>query len=245
MKISRTWIALGTSLSIHVALVLALGIGLMQPRRIVNRVEVNLEGAARPSVPPGVQVPSVVAGPEMPSSSVMPAAASVARRLAVSAPSVVAPTPTSFDVDGELQAPVVAGIPGPTSVAMNVSGGVAGGTGAGSGAGVAGGGQGYQSGGPSSALAGYLNAIRARVDAAKRYPQVAQQRRQEGVVVVTFRLTLEGRLLDAPVVTKSSGFRQLDNAALLAVRRGAPYPSFPLNSKDMKALEIPVKFYLR
>jgi protein TonB len=74
---------------------------------------------------------------------------------------------------------------------------------------------------------------------------MAQQRRQEGVVVVTFRLTFDGRLMDAPLVTRSSGSKQLDNAALLAVRRGAPYPSFPLNPKDMKALEIPVKFFLR
>lgn len=246
MKISRTWIALGASLTIHIAVVLALGIGLMQSRRVVNRVEVNLEGAAVPSLPPGVQAPSPVAGPEMPRPASMPAAASVAPRLAISAPTSTVPTSTSFDDDGALPLQVAGGVPGPTSVPLHAApGGGRGGAGAGSGPGAAGGGQGRRGAGPSSALAGYLNAIRARVDAAKRYPQMAQQRRQEGVVVVTFRLSFDGRLLDEPVVTRSSGFRQLDSAALLAVRRGAPYPSFPLDPKDMKALEIPVKFYLR
>lgn len=246
MKVSRTWIALGLSLTIHITLVLALGMGLMQPHRKINRVEVNLEGASVPSMPPGVQAPTPVAGPEMPNSASLPTATSVAPRLALTAPSVVAASPASFDDDGALPPQVAGGVPGPIGVPLHaVSGGGTGGAGSGSGPGVAGGGQGRQGAGPSSALAGYLNAIRSRVDAAKRYPQMAQQRRQEGVVVVTFRLTLDGRLLDDPVVTRSSGSRQLDSAALLAVRRGAPYPSFPLDPEDMKALEIPVKFFLR
>lgn len=238
--------ALGTSLSIHIGLVLVLGVGLMQPHRVVNRIEVNLEGASVPSRPPGVQAPSPVAGPEIPNSASLPTSTSVAPHLSLKAPSVIAPAPASFDDDGALPPPVAGGVPGPIGVPLHaVSGGGMDGAGSGSGPGVAGGGQGRQGAGPSSALAGYLNAIRARVDAAKRYPQMAQQRRQEGVVVVTFRLTFDGRLMDAPLVTRSSGSKQLDNAALLAVRRGAPYPSFPLNPKDMKALEIPVKFFLR
>lgn len=190
MKISRTWIALGTSLTVHVTLVLALGIGLMQSHRTVNRIEVNLEGAAVPSMPPGVRAPSPVAGPEMPRPASMPVAASVAPRLAMSAPSAIVPTSTSFDDDGALPLQVAGGVPGPTSVPLHaMRGGGSGGAGAGSGPGVAGGGKGRRGTGSSSVLANYINAVRARVDAAKRYPQMAQQRRQEGVVVVTFRLT--------------------------------------------------------
>lgn len=246
MKISRTWIALGASLTINITLVVALGMGLMQPHRMVNRIEVNLEGAVVPSMPPGVQAPTPVAGPEMPRPASMPAAASVAPRLTMAAPSSTVPASTRFDDDGALPLQVAGGVPGPTSVPLHAAHGSGGdGAGSGSGHGVAGGGQGSQGSGPSSALTGYLNAIRMRVDAAKRYPQMAQQRRQEGVVVVSFRLTPDGQLADTPVVTKSSGFRQLDSAALLAVRHGAPYPSFPLDPEDMKVLEIPVRFYLR
>ncbi|ABA89628.1 periplasmic energy transduction protein, TonB-related protein [Syntrophotalea carbinolica DSM 2380] len=245
MKAGRTWLAFGASLAIHLAVVLALGMGLMQPHRLVNRVEVDLEGAAAPSVPAGVRAPSPVAGPEMPQSSSVPSAAAVPAQLAVASQSFNAPTPSSFDPDGELQVPVSGGLPGPTSVALTASGGGSGGMGAGSGPGTQGAGQGRRGSGSASALAGYLNAIRARVDAAKRYPQMAQQRRQEGVATVTFRLTPDGRLAGTPTVTRSSGYRQLDKAALRAVNRGAPYPAFPLDPRQMKALEIPVKFYLR
>jgi protein TonB len=65
------------------------------------------------------------------------------------------------------------------------------------------------------------------------------------VVVVTFRLTVDGRLVDEPVLTRSSGYRQLDAAALRAVSKGAPYPRFPMDPALMKDLVIPVKFYLR
>lgn len=245
MKTPRTWMAFSASLTVHVALVLALGMGLAQPRRAVNRIEVNLEGAITSGMPPSVQAPTPVAGPEKPSSASLPITTSVAPRLAVSAPFSAPPIAVGFDVDGEHQPPIVGGVPGPTSVALRSPGAGENGSGAGSGLGLSGGGQGRQGTGAQSALAGYLNAIRARIDAAKRYPPIAQQRRQEGVVVVTFRLTSDGRLLDTPVVTRSSGFRHLDNAALLAVSRGAPYPVFPLDPDEMKALEIPVKFFLR
>ncbi len=245
MKIPRTWMAFSTSLTVHVALVLALGMGLIQPRRVANRIEVNLEGAITSGMPPSVQAPTPVAGPEMPSPASLPMTTSVAPRLALSVPFSAPPTAVGFDEDGEHQTPVVGGVPGPTSVALRSPGAGANGSDTGSGPGLSGGGQGRQGTGAQSALAAYFNAIRARIDAAKRYPPMAQQRRQEGVVVVTFRLTSDGRLLDAPVVTRSSGFRQLDNAALLAVSRGAPYPAFPLAPGEMKALEIPVKFFLR
>jgi protein TonB len=74
---------------------------------------------------------------------------------------------------------------------------------------------------------------------------MAQQRRQEGTAVVSFRLTPSGELVAEPVVSRSSGYRQLDDAAVRAVSRGAPYPRFPLDPNEMRAIEIPVKFYLR
>lgn len=256
MKIDRTWAALGTSISVHVALVAFLGIGLMQPPRIVNRIEVNLEGATLPGVSPGVVAPSPVAGPEMPGQSSMPAAAAVPVKLSMPTASAMAPTPTRFDPDGALPAVVGGGLPGPTKVALTATagggggggtgpGGGPGGPGVGSGPGTPGSGRGRHGGGSGSALSGYLYAIRARVDAAKRYPQMAQQRRQEGVVVVTFRLTVDGRLVGEPKVTRSSGYRQLDAAALRAVSKGVPYPRFPLDPALMKDIQIPVKFYLR
>ena len=211
MKISRTWIALGTSLTIHIALVLALGISLMQSGRVINRVEVNLEGACHTQYAAGrsSSFPCSRAGN---ASSCVHAGGGIGLLRDWLCQHLLPPCPCrpSFDDDGALPLQVAGGVPGSTSVPLHAArggGGGSGGAGAGSGPGVAGGGQGSRGAGPSTALAGYLNAIRARVDAAKRYPQMAQQRRQEGVVVVTFRLSFDGRLLDEPVVTRSSGFR--------------------------------------
>lgn len=245
MKMRRTWVALGGSLAIHAAVVAVLAVCLMQPHRIVNRVEVDLEGVALPGAPPGLEAPSPVAGPEMHRPASLPSTVSVPTRLAVTPTVTAAPAAPRFDPDGELQAPAIGGVPAPTGVALSVPGGGAGGPGAGNGPGVKGGGEGRRGGGSGSALAGYLHAIRARVDAAKRYPQMAQQRRQEGVAVVTFHLTLDGRLSGTPAIVKSSGYAQLDKAALLAVERGEPYPRFPLDPQEMRPLEIPVKFSLR
>ncbi|APG25216.1 energy transducer TonB [Syntrophotalea acetylenica] len=256
MKFSRTWVAMMVSVGVHVGMVLALAIGMITPVRRVNRIEVDLEGVAMPIMPPDVAAPLPAAGPEMPSLASIPTPAAAPRKLPRPAPVVAmpaqAPAPSLPVADGDFPPAEVGALPGPPSVAMTtgVGGGGDGGAGSasgsgGGGAGLAGGGRGRRGGGSGSALAGYLQAIRARVDAAKRYPQMAQQRRQEGTAVVSFRLTPSGELVAEPVVSRSSGYRQLDDAAVRAVSRGAPYPRFPLDPSEMRAIEIPVKFYLR
>jgi len=79
----------------------------------------------------------------------------------------------------------------------------------------------------ASALQAYLAAIRARIAAAKRYPMMAERRRIQGEVVVSFRLSFDGRLLGEPKVTESSGSNLLDSAAVRAVQRADPFPRFP------------------
>ena len=188
---------------------------------------------------PDVSAPLPEPVPQMPKPVSLPPAAAVPRHLSFSTSSIARPTRPNFNPNKGPSAPVVAHVPAPTAVSLSISGkknmppptqrdeqGKGGSE-------------------DSSPLTSYFNAIRARVDAAKRYPPLAQQRRQEGVVVITFRLTPNGRLSGTPVVTQSSGFLQLDNAALLAISRGAPYPPFPLDPKKMKMLQIPVKFHLR
>ena len=72
----------------------------------------------------------------------------------------------------------------------------------------------------------YFASILARINAAKRYPPSAARRQMEGNVMVSFQLDHLGQLLVDQLV-KSSGFRSLDEAALEAVRRAAPYPRVP------------------
>jgi len=58
----------------------------------------------------------------------------------------------------------------------------------------------------------------------KRYPRGA--RGAHGTVVVRFELNRKGDVI-ASRVTKSSGYRVLDEEALAILRRASPFPSFP------------------
>jgi protein TonB len=241
----KEWLVFSVSLLIHAAVVFLLGAALLQPGRVMNRVEIDLEGAAMPNASLGVASPSPSAAPAAPSAASMPVAAAVPRRMAVPALTMQAPQSSSFDPDGALAAPAVGGLPGALGVPLQARAG-GGGSGSGSGPGSYGGGTGRQGTGRGSALDAYYAAVRYQVDAAKRYPRLAQQRRLQGVVVVGFRLSPDGRLLGEPTVAKSSGSRLLDAAAVRAVRRGAPYPRFPGKPEEMhEVIQVPVRFVVQ
>jgi protein TonB len=55
------------------------------------------------------------------------------------------------------------------------------------------------------------------VDLARFYPPLAKRRREEGVVTVHFSISASGEILDV-AVRRSSGFEDLDQAALAAAR---------------------------
>lgn len=90
----------------------------------------------------------------------------------------------------------------------------------------------------------YLDGIRAKIEGAKRYPPEAVRRRQEGRVVVRFVITAEGELGTLELV-KRTPYRVLDEAALAAVRRAAPFGS-PMGNprKGPMTIEIPIVFQL-
>lgn len=232
--IARQRWALGGSLLIHALLVLLIGAGLVTPQRIVNRIEIDLEGMTRPDQNLGVQVPSPAAVPNQPTTASVPVQTAVPLQMQI--PQLVPPRPAaSFDPDASLVAPAAPALPGRPAVALQRLAG-----------GPAGGGSGQRGSGRGSALDGYRHAVRMRIDRAKRYPQIAQQRRIEGTAVVAFRLSSDGRLLAGPELVESSGYGLIDKAALRAVRRGAPYPRYPGEADPTgHAFEVPVRFHLR
>ena len=99
----------------------------------------------------------------------------------------------------------------------------------------------------ASALQAYLAAIRARIAAAKRYPMMAERRRIQGEVLVSFRLSFNGLLLGEPEVAGSSGSNLLDEAAVRAVKRAAPFPRFPGPIDEMftEPLSVELDFVIR
>lgn len=75
--------------------------------------------------------------------------------------------------------------------------------------------------------ASYAARLRSEIESHKRYPQRAKQARAGGVVNVRFNVEDDGSLTN-PQLVSSSGNRDLDNAALQAVRQSnavGPRPS--------------------
>ncbi len=92
--------------------------------------------------------------------------------------------------------------------------------------------------GPGQGRGGYpLGAIAARLRSVTRYPFDARARGVEGTATVRFRLGPWGEVERVDLL-RSSGDRALDEAALEAVRRGAPYPATALT------VEAPIVFDL-
>jgi len=87
---------------------------------------------------------------------------------------------------------------------------------------------------PAAASAGptveqWRQQLNRQIDRAKRYPRQAERAGQEGLVHVAVTIDSSGRLLSASVI-RSSGFTALDEAAIEAVRRAAPFPRPPASA---------------
>jgi len=75
-------------------------------------------------------------------------------------------------------------------------------------------------------LAAYHARIAALISAQKHYPEIARRLKHAGTVRLRFRLSADGELL-ASSVDSSSGYAELDEAALSAVRKVVRFPAFP------------------
>lgn len=90
----------------------------------------------------------------------------------------------------------------------------------------------------------YHRAVWQRIEARKAYPLLARKRHWEGKVTVDFVIGPDGRLLESRIGA-SSGYDELDRAALEAVRRAEPFPAPPAMPGDGRMkMEISVNFQL-
>ena len=76
----------------------------------------------------------------------------------------------------------------------------------------------------------YLTKLRSAIDRNKKYPRASVKLKEQGKVEVSFRVLSSGVFTDIKI-TKSSGKKRLDKAALKAVKKTSSYESF---SKDIK-----------
>lgn len=83
-----------------------------------------------------------------------------------------------------------------------------------------------------------INQIRASIERAKIYPELARKRKQEGTVVTEFSITSKGMPENIRIM-KSSGYNILDSAARDTIIRAAPLPLVK------GSLEVPITFILK
>jgi protein TonB len=90
----------------------------------------------------------------------------------------------------------------------------------------------------------YWTELAARIERQKRYPRVARERRQEGVVQLSFVLDRQGRVVSKQI-TRSAGYPTLDREAMRMLERAAPLPAAPERIADSNLrISIPIEFRL-
>ncbi|MFU8769285.1 MAG: energy transducer TonB [Desulfotignum sp.] len=72
----------------------------------------------------------------------------------------------------------------------------------------------------------YLDLLNMRINSVKQYPESARSRHIQGQVQVSFVLMADGSLGDVRIV-KSSRHSNLDDAAIAAIKKAAPFPKPP------------------
>lgn len=79
----------------------------------------------------------------------------------------------------------------------------------------------------------------------KRYPSTAQERGEEGIVLLGFSVDRNGYVLQHHIV-RSSGHTALDDEVMAMIERAQPLPPFPTSmTEDKLDLTVPIRFSLK
>jgi len=90
----------------------------------------------------------------------------------------------------------------------------------------------------------YTGELIAKVRTEQFYPRKALKNGDQGTVVASVTIDVNGELVDVKLVEKS-GSRELDRAVLKMIRRAAPYPAIPPELKQFEyQFEVPISFAL-
>lgn len=96
----------------------------------------------------------------------------------------------------------------------------------------------------TSDAANWEGTVLAHLQRFRRYPARARAAGRQGVVIIRFTMTREGRVLES-AVAGSSGDAGLDRAALETLRRAQPLPTIPDERPERLTLTVPVEFSVR
>lgn len=97
---------------------------------------------------------------------------------------------------------------------------------------------------PRNSKERYLAGLRDQIARHQIYPQASRSFQEEGTVKIRLTLDRSGSLLKVELI-ESSGHKRLNDAAIRAAAKSAPYPSFPddVSFQTWKIL-VPVRFTL-
>ncbi|OUR74403.1 hypothetical protein A9Q78_00745 [Methylophaga sp. 41_12_T18] len=99
-------------------------------------------------------------------------------------------------------------------------------------------------GGNPGAERSYFAEIAAQLTRYKRYPSRSRRRNEEGIVTLFFVVSRDGKVTESRI-SKSSGYKRLDDAVLKMLRKAAPLPPFPDEmEKESLSINIPISFKL-
>ncbi|MFQ6042650.1 MAG: energy transducer TonB [Candidatus Poribacteria bacterium] len=90
----------------------------------------------------------------------------------------------------------------------------------------------------------FLELIRKKIENARIYPSWAREAGYEGTTKIRFAILSNGELEEVSIVD-SSGYDILDNAAIAAIEKAAPFPPLPDSlNRDILQIELPIAFRL-
>lgn len=92
-------------------------------------------------------------------------------------------------------------------------------------------------------LMAYRQRLEAHLARYRIYPQAAREAGREGVVMLHFVMTDDGKVLQA-WVGESSGVSDIDREAVAAILRAQPLPAFPHGWPGRLTVALPVTFRL-
>ncbi|HEX7916671.1 energy transducer TonB [Rudaea sp.] len=96
----------------------------------------------------------------------------------------------------------------------------------------------------ANSLSDYLRLLALRLAEVKQYPAAAVAQREQGEVLVGFRLDRSGRVL-AWEIARSSGYAELDAEVARMLARAAPFPPLPRAwHADSASFQVPIGFSL-